>query len=145
MASYQYRKSHYGDKTVVRSSYLRNGISYTSKMPSLYWISPQKTLFKVRQCKQYNISSHLKWVLVADMSTGHIYFIKSLVRMILFHFHYINFLKYPWGSLSVPRVFLYHNCPRLHCGLRRALRNALRNILHIHRLWFIIYSRDRTI
>ena len=39
--SYQYRKSHCGDKTVVRSSYLHNGISYTGKVASLYWISPQ--------------------------------------------------------------------------------------------------------
>ena len=38
MSSYQYRKSHCGDKTVVRSSYLHNGISYTGKMSSLYWI-----------------------------------------------------------------------------------------------------------
>ena len=38
MSSYQPRKSHCGDKTVVRSSYLRNGISYTGKMASLYWI-----------------------------------------------------------------------------------------------------------
>ena len=36
--SYQYRKSHCGDKTVVRSSYLHNGIFYTGKMASLYWI-----------------------------------------------------------------------------------------------------------
>ena len=40
MLSYQYRKSHCGDKTVVRSSYLHNGISYTGKMASLYWFSP---------------------------------------------------------------------------------------------------------
>ena len=40
MPSYQYRKSHCGDKTVVRSSYLHNGISYTGKTASLYWISP---------------------------------------------------------------------------------------------------------
>ena len=38
MSSYQYRKFHCGDKTVVRSSYLHNGISYTGKMTSLYWI-----------------------------------------------------------------------------------------------------------
>ena len=43
MLSYQYRKSHCGDKTVVRSSYLHNGISYTGKMTSLYWFSPQDT------------------------------------------------------------------------------------------------------
>ena len=41
MSSYQYRKSHCGDKTVVRSSYLHNGISYTGKMSSLYWIGAQ--------------------------------------------------------------------------------------------------------
>ena len=38
MASYQYRKSHCGDKTVVRSSYLHNGISYPGKMSSFNWI-----------------------------------------------------------------------------------------------------------
>ena len=41
MTSYQYRKSHCGDKTVVRSSYLHNGISYTGKISSLYWIGAQ--------------------------------------------------------------------------------------------------------
>ena len=41
LLSYQYRKSHCGDKTVVRSSYLHNGISYTGKMSSLYWIGTQ--------------------------------------------------------------------------------------------------------
>ena len=32
MSSYQYRKSHCGDKTVVRSSYLHNGISCTGNV-----------------------------------------------------------------------------------------------------------------
>ena len=40
MPSYQYRKPNCGDKTVVRSSYLHNGISYTGKMASFNWISP---------------------------------------------------------------------------------------------------------
>ena len=38
MTPYQYRKSHCGDKTVMRSSYLHNGISYTGKRTYLYWI-----------------------------------------------------------------------------------------------------------
>ena len=38
MSSCQYRKSHCGDKTVVRSSYLHNKISYAGKMSPLYWI-----------------------------------------------------------------------------------------------------------
>ena len=41
MASYQYRKSHYGDKTILRPCYLHNGISHTGKMTSLYWIRAQ--------------------------------------------------------------------------------------------------------
>ena len=36
MPSYQHRKFHCGDKTVVRSSYLHNWIIYTNKMVSLY-------------------------------------------------------------------------------------------------------------
>ena len=35
MQSYQFREPHFGDKTVVRPSYLHNGISYTGKMASL--------------------------------------------------------------------------------------------------------------
>ena len=38
MPSYQYRKSHYGDKTILRPSYLHDGISHTGKVASLYWI-----------------------------------------------------------------------------------------------------------
>ena len=41
MSPYQYRKSHCGDKTVLRPSYLHNGISYTAKTTSLYWIRAQ--------------------------------------------------------------------------------------------------------
>ena len=41
MSSYLYRKSHCGDKTVARSAYLHNGISYTGKMTSLNWIRDQ--------------------------------------------------------------------------------------------------------
>ena len=40
MSSYHYRKSHCGDKTAVRSSYLQRGISYNDKMTSLHWIGP---------------------------------------------------------------------------------------------------------
>ena len=42
ISSYQYGKSRCGDKTILRPSYLHNGISYTGKMTSLYWIMAQK-------------------------------------------------------------------------------------------------------
>ena len=38
MPSYQSRKSHCEDKTILRPFYLHNGISYTDKTTSLYWI-----------------------------------------------------------------------------------------------------------
>ena len=41
ISSYQYRKSHCGDKTILRPSYLHNGISHTGKITSLYWIRAQ--------------------------------------------------------------------------------------------------------
>ena len=47
MPSYQYRKSHCGDKTILRPSYLHNGISYTGKMTSLYWIRALVTLYGI--------------------------------------------------------------------------------------------------
>ena len=44
MSSYQYRKSHCGDKTILRPSYLHNGVSYTGKTPSLYLIGAPVTI-----------------------------------------------------------------------------------------------------
>ena len=41
MSSYQYRKSHCWDKAILRPSYLHNGISYTGKTTSFYWIRAQ--------------------------------------------------------------------------------------------------------
>ena len=43
MPSYQHRKSHCGDKTILWPSYLFIGISYSGKMTSLYWIRAQVT------------------------------------------------------------------------------------------------------
>ena len=47
MPSYQYRKSHCGDKMILRPSYLHNGISYIGKTTSLYWIRAQKSILKL--------------------------------------------------------------------------------------------------
>ena len=53
MLSYQDRKSHCGDKTILRPSYLHNGITITGKTTSLYWIRAQvcnsgSTILRVR-------------------------------------------------------------------------------------------------
>ena len=60
MSSYQYRKYHCGDKMVVKSSYLHNGISYTDKMTFLYWISHQ--FFAYHYSDRTWVSGHLKWL-----------------------------------------------------------------------------------
>ena len=54
MSSYQYRKSHCEDKTILRPSYLHKGISYTGKTTSLYWIRvqvfiPKQSILNSRQ------------------------------------------------------------------------------------------------
>ena len=61
MSSCQYRKSHCGDKTVVRSSYLHNEISYTGKMASLYWFRPQHIMSTYTEVRfsTYRYPKHL--------------------------------------------------------------------------------------
>ena len=46
MSSYQCRKSHCGDKTIIQPSYLHNWISYTGKPASLYWIGTPLGYFR---------------------------------------------------------------------------------------------------
>ena len=62
-SSYQYRKSHCGDKTILRPSYLHNGISYTGKMTSLYWISPLLANCLVR-CQDIYKCKFITWTSV---------------------------------------------------------------------------------
>ena len=47
MSSYQYRKSHFRYKTILRPFYLHNWIFYTGKMTSLYWIMAMMFVRKV--------------------------------------------------------------------------------------------------
>ena len=47
---HQHRKSHRGDKTILRPSYLRHGFSSTDKT-SLYWIMAESWLLPRQQCR----------------------------------------------------------------------------------------------
>ena len=56
MPSCQYRKSHCGDKTILRPSYLHNGISYTGKLTSFIlnrgpgdWINIKMSSYQYRK------------------------------------------------------------------------------------------------
>ena len=59
--SYQYRKSHCGDKTILRPSYLHNGISYSGKMISLYWIRAQIVSLKMADRVSQNKAELAHW------------------------------------------------------------------------------------
>ena len=61
MLFYQYRKSHGGDNTVVRSSYLHKGIIYAGKTWSFYWIGPLMFMKRLRPCHGYCIQYELFW------------------------------------------------------------------------------------
>ena len=53
--SYQYKKSHCGDKTILRPSFLHSGISYTGKMTSLYWIGALVTYTDTKLTKASHV------------------------------------------------------------------------------------------
>ena len=80
-SSYQYRKSHYGDKTILPPSYLHIRISYTDKTTYLYWIRAQDifpiiigsdlvTNTRLASCLT-QCCTHTGWnVLLSDSSTS---------------------------------------------------------------------------
>ena len=59
LSSYQHRKSHCGDKTILRPSYLHIGISYTGKMSSLYWIGTQRVM--IYHSSDHFVYASSKW------------------------------------------------------------------------------------
>ena len=84
ISSYQYRKSHCGDKTILRPSYLHNGISYTDKMTSLYWI---RTLHLGRHYRLWasnpcHPSDHTDRMMRPDSITGHCQHSQSTYRQL---------------------------------------------------------------
>ena len=107
MSSYQYRKSHCGDKTVVRSSYLHNGISYTGKMSSLYWIRAQYAasewmLYICEICSKWLCT--YQWAIFCTVFI-HIYTVCILLLKLLMNLRMCRF--YIWISLRLIDDFVY--------------------------------------
>ena len=71
MSSCRYRKSHCGDKTISRPSYLHNGISYTGKVSSLYWIGAQTGIM------QHRAQSHIKKQ--RNLTTAKLHILKKII------------------------------------------------------------------
>ena len=114
MSSYQYRKSLCGDKTVVRSSYLHNGISYTGKT-SLYWIrtlaEPCLNMMTMLLSSFYNGNSYtgkmvsLYWDQVITKHGNNQFHFKCSFFFLDFHILHVLFAQQE-GLMSFPEAFL---------------------------------------
>ena len=91
VTSYQYRKSHCGDKTILRASYLHNGISYPGKTTSLYWIGALVATDNMRIVDPHDFSNVVSNVMGAgDLSkritlgtlTYHLCAIKAYISIV---------------------------------------------------------------
>ena len=123
MPSYEYRKSHCGDKTILRPSYLHNGISCTGKTTSLYWIRAQIS-------QQYMKQRARIWLL-HDTITFKVFAVISssyLIKWILFNFIYIDCNT----ALSILRAQLWRAI------WIRPMLNIFRGFTHSKR--FIAYA-----
>ena len=99
--SYQYRKSHCGDETVLGSSYLNNGISYTSKVASLYWTNPlvMARFFSLEMTKIYLVCRN--W----GKGMGYHKWMKChFIFAVPFVFYWISYFIQPYCSWT----WLYH-------------------------------------
>ena len=87
MTSYQYRKSHCGDKTILRPSYLHNRISYTGKT-TLYIESGPWSLAVA--CPAYSFClSNFVWQ-----------WWTSNFMMLVWHIHFVRCNKSWWLLVS---------------------------------------------
>ena len=68
MTSYQHRKYHCGDKTILRPSYLHNGISYTGKTTSLYWIGAMMTFLFQYICIYLGFGIHCQVIWITSLN-----------------------------------------------------------------------------
>ena len=128
MSSYQHRKSHCGDKTVVRSSDLHNGISYTGKITSLYWISPQGSL-------KYHLTAS-PWgqkVTGSELPSHYLYISESIQCMLLIYPGISRRYRCPDGNNIFgweEQVFICDLCiyERMYCN------DATRDFIHVTEL-----------
>ena len=120
MSSYQYRKSHCGDKTILRPSYLHNGISYTGKTTSLYWIGALVSLdiLAYQELNCWNLVTHTSmnwgnWVIIVSSESMLLVRLQAItwtkadllsiapLGAIWIKAEYIHVMKNIWNFLSV--------------------------------------------
>ena len=103
MLSNQYRKSHCGDKMILGPSYLHNGISYTGKTTSLYWI---RVLVIVPQ-------SILRWIMISCDCGARSKAIHTLLDIDFIHSNIHDWSGENWmhwwvqGFIKLPHITFY--------------------------------------
>ena len=130
MTSYQYRKSHCGDKTILRPSYLHNGISYTDKTTSLYWIRalvPRDVIYHPRMWFHVWLLSIWIFVIRHHIEHGHGYItgfsitLLEIIPQVLWceidgcqakksHHHFYYWSNRKKASSSSLNIFILLNC-----------------------------------
>ena len=112
MSSYQYRKSHYGDKTIP--SYLHNEISYSGMKTSLYWIGAQ-TLLYIIPCWIQLCYNHSTVLLVWNYWLEWLVFVQRCRHFFIFIFS----ITLKWNNYVYANGYaLYHfrwKQPGNHC------------------------------
>ena len=126
MSSYQYRKSHCGDKTVVRSSYLHNGISYTGKMATLYWFSPLVVFpHKGQWSSKCSLSTRQGMANEQNSSTIDTYtYNQNMDGIVLFIGSYKKLLTFSVTSCTFVRFMLVIGWPFIHNHLFQSHHTA---------------------
>ena len=121
MSSYQYRKSHCGDKTVVKSSYLHNGISYTGKMASFYWINPQSSTAhaQIQHCMRY------VWFSLIT-TYFYMFMIASMTKLIYVFCYNVAYTGQMWPLISFVYICLWFESILSFCCQIN---------LHLHKLY----------
>ena len=92
--SYQYRTFHCGNKTVVKSSYLPNGISHAGETTSLYWFNPLETIVLGHiDCFDFlKIHPPLEWESSRFSATMGPFQLNGLTRILPGIRNYINYI-----------------------------------------------------
>ena len=109
MSHYRYRKSHCVDKTILRPSYLHNGISYTGKTTSLYWIGTQICLCQYASADIYHAVHPKK-----NAHGSHcVVFGCSLVSTNSSHILQGHFTSS--GAITIKHLITLHQIPKFKC------------------------------
>ena len=105
----KYRKYHCGDKTILRPSYLRNGISFTGKMISLCWIRSQAVCipFCIETCRSWLICVSDWMTYGGYLTTDMKLYVNSVLGLlhddVIKWKHFLQYWPFVWSPVNSPQ------------------------------------------